>query len=102
VTHILRLPVTDETYKALTALAAKYNLSREALLEGWLKEKLEEEQEAAKYDAEFHNDPEWAEGARKALEQPSAGQGKVYHSSEEFLQALDAIRCERGDSDANV
>ncbi len=101
-THILRLPVTDETYKALTALAAKHNLTKEALLEGWLEEKLEEEQEAAKYDAAFHSNPEWAEGARKALEQAATGQGKVYHSSEEFLQALDEIRCERGDSDANV
>lgn len=101
-TRILRLPVTDETYKVLTALAAKYNRTREALLEGWLEEKLEEEQEAAKYDAAFHNDPEWIEGAHKALEQAATEQGQVYQSAEEFLQALDEIHCERGESDANV
>ena len=100
--HTLQLPLPDTTYRAIESLATKRGQTPEILIQMWLEEKLEEEEEAAKYDAVFHNDPEWVEGARKALEQANAGQGKVYHSSEEFLQALDEIRCECGDSDANL
>lgn len=89
--YTLQLPLPEQTYKALAKIAEEHELTPEALLQAWLDEKLEEEQEAASYDAAFHPDPEWVEGARQAAEQANAGQGKVYHSTEEFLQALDQI-----------
>jgi len=101
-THTLQLTLPEHTYKALATTAAAYNLTPEELLQSWLEEKLESEQEAIRYDDAFHHDPDWIEGAHKAFEQANSGQGKVYHSTEEFLQALDEIRCECGDADANV
>lgn len=55
--YTLQLPLPEQTYKALAKIAEEYNLTPEALLQAWLDEKLEEEREAASYDAAFDSDP---------------------------------------------
>ena len=82
------VPVADDTYEAISAIAASQGATADTLIAQWLAEKLEDEQHAAQVDAAFENDEEWVSGAREAMENHK--QGHVYHTLEEFFVALGA------------
>jgi hypothetical protein len=87
--HLLQLSLSDETYQTMTSLAAGRGQSIEELLHSLVDDAWE--QECAKYDAAFDNDPDWQESARKASEAAQAGQqSEDYSTTEEFFRRLGA------------
>jgi len=102
------IPVTDDTYEAISAIAASQGATADVLIAQWLAEKLEDERHAAQVDAAFENDEEWVSGAREAMENHK--QGHVYQTLEEFFVALGADethleaarKLDRGDVDADL
>ena len=87
--HLLHIALSDETYRAIATLAAGRGQSIEELLNSLVDDAWE--QECAKYDAAFANDPDWQESARKASEAAQIGQqSKDYSTTEEFFRRLGA------------
>ena len=101
------LHISDEHYQVMETLAAARGQTPEELVNTLLDEAWE--RECAKYDAAFHNDPDWKETARQA-EAGEIEQGTIYNSTEEFFRALGASeeeleaarRLDRGEPDADV
>jgi hypothetical protein len=77
------LHVSDETYEAIEAIAAKQGERPDALAEAWLKERASEERdEATPYSAA------WLQGLDAALAQIAAGQGRKIDSDDELLRLV--------------
>ena len=77
--------VSDETYRAIEALAFERGQAPEALAEACLKERVEAESALARQNAD------WDASLEETLAQVGRGQTPVYHSTEEFFAALDAV-----------
>jgi len=87
----LQLAVSEETYKALASLAAGQGETPETFINNLIDALWE--QECAKYDAAFHDDPDWQESARKASEAAQAGQqSEKYATTAEFFRRLGASK----------
>ncbi|HEU5199266.1 MAG TPA: hypothetical protein VFU32_06500 [Ktedonobacterales bacterium] len=87
--HVLHIALSDETYQAIATFAAGRGQSIEELLHSLVDDAWE--QECARYDAAFANDPDWQESARKASEAAQAGQqSEDYFTTEEFFRRLGA------------
>jgi hypothetical protein len=80
--------VSDETYRAIEAIASGQGQTPEALVEAWLKERVEAESAIARQNAD------WDAHLEETLAQVGQGQTPVYHSTEEFFAALDAVPVE--------
>lgn len=105
--HVVHL--SDDRYSLLERLAAERGKTAEEILNAVLDELWE--QECARYDAAFYNDPDWVESARQADEAARAGQQRErYASTEEFFRRLGASaerleevrRAERGAGHADA
>ena len=102
------VPIADDTYAAISAIAASPGATADALIAQWLAEKVEDERRMALVDAAFENDEEWISGAREAMEQ--AEPRHVYQTLEEFFKALGADeeeleaarQLDQGEEDANI
>ena len=87
--HVLHIALSDETYRAIATLAAGRGQSIEELLHSLVDDAWE--QECARYDVAFANDPDWQESAREASEAAQAGQqSEDYFTTEEFFRRLGA------------
>ena len=87
--HVLHIALSDETYQAIATLAAGRGQTIEELVNNLVDDAWE--QECAKYDAAFANDPGWQESARRASETAQAGQQSGgYSTTEEFFRRLGA------------
>ena len=80
--------VSDETYRAIEAVASGQGQTPEALAEAWLKERVEEESAIARQNAD------WDASLEETLAQVGQGQTPVYHTTDEFFAALDAVPVE--------
>jgi hypothetical protein len=83
--HVLH--ISDDTFHIMQTMAAERGQSPEELLDTLVDEAWE--QECAKYDAAFQNDPDWQEAARKA-EAGLNAHGPIYPSTEAFFRHLGA------------
>lgn len=103
--------ISDDKYQVAETLAAERGQTPEELIDTLLNEAWE--RECARYDAAFHDDPGWLEGAREALAEAAAGQTTFYPSTEAFFRHLGAgeeeleaarrlDRAETQDTDADV
>jgi len=77
------VPVSDEIYRAIVALAREQGITPEALAEALLRERLAERQAIAEQNAE------WAAGLDEALARAAHGENVTYDSAEAFFAALD-------------
>jgi predicted transcriptional regulator len=82
--------VSDETYRAIEALARQLGTTAEALAETLLRERLTERQ------AILRQNEEWAAGLDGALARAARGENARYGSTEEFFAALDEIPPDSG------
>lgn len=77
------IPVSDETYRTIAALAREQGITPEALTEKLLRERLAERQAISRQNEE------WAAGLDEALERAKRGENARYASAEAFFAALD-------------
>jgi len=75
--------VSDETYRAIGALAKQQGTTAEALAEMLLRERLMERQ------AILRQNEEWAAGLDEALARAARGENARFGSTDEFFAALD-------------
>ena len=79
--HVLH--ISDEMYRAIETLARRQGTTPEALAELLLSEHL------AELAAIQRQNAEWSAGLDGALARSARGENQVYHSTEDFLDALD-------------
>jgi predicted transcriptional regulator len=77
------VPVSDETYQTIEALAREQGTTPEALTETLLRERLAERQAIASQNEE------WTAGLDDALARAARGENVRYDSAEAFYAALD-------------
>ncbi len=78
------VPVSDETYQTIAALAREQGTTPEALIETLLQERLAERKAIASQNEE------WIAGLDEALARAASGENVRYDSTEAFFTALDA------------
>lgn len=76
------IPVSDETYQAIAALAREQGTTPEALTEVLLRERLIERQAISRQNEE------WAADLDEALARAERGENARYDSAEAFFAAL--------------
>ena len=80
------IPVSDETYQTIAALASEQGTTPEALTEALLRERLAERQAISRQNEE------WAAGLDEALARSERGENARYDSTEAFFAALERAR----------
>lgn len=79
------IQLSDETYRAIEALARQQGVTPEQAAEKLLQERLAEREAIARQNAE------WLEGLDEALAQAARGENRRFESTEEFFAYLDSI-----------
>ncbi|HEY8323515.1 MAG: hypothetical protein ACHQ1E_01615 [Ktedonobacterales bacterium] len=77
------IPVSDETYQTIAALAREQGMTPEALTEKLLRERLAERRAISRQNEE------WAAGLDEALARAERGENVCYDSTEALFAALD-------------
>ncbi|GEM_PF-6969016 len=86
------LPISDETYRNIEALAQQQGISPETLAETLLKERLAERLAITRQNAE------WDAHLDEALARAARGENAQYADTDAFFAALDDIPVEESDA----